>query len=180
METVESGSRRRATFAKRAKKSFSAPISTISGNRRPVSRRIGRARIVSELPLTANDPVMICSAPTIWPMRMMVASLSVDTAGTRRCSNARNRSSRDSACAPSAIRSSVRADTEPSASQLNRGSRVAFSNGMTSCLAPTATSDCAWALVAMQNAKVKMQTATGPISPHVHLAFCILNFVMPP
>jgi hypothetical protein len=56
---------------------------------------------------------------------------------------------------------------------VKRGSRVAFSNGMTSCLAPTGTGD--WALALMQHAKFKMQTAHDNI-PGLHLAFCILNY----
>ena len=125
--------------------------------------------MVSAFPLTSNEPTMTCSAPTTWPMRMMVASLRVATGGTRSRSNARKRSSREIACAPSAVRSSVSATAEPSASQLKRGSWVAFSNGMTSCLAPTGTTD--WALALMQNAKCKMQTMHDANNARLHFAF---------
>ena len=104
---------------------------------------------------------------------MMVASLRVATDGTRSRSNARKRSSREIACAPSAVRSSVSATAEPSVSQLKRGSGVAFSNGMTSRLAPTGTTD--WALALMQNRKVQMQTMHDANNARLHFAFCTLN-----
>ena len=73
--------------------------------------------------------------------------------------------------APSAVRSSVSTTADASPSQSKRGSRVAFSNGMTSCRAPMATSDWALALsqCKMQNAKCKR--CMPPV-----IRVCILHF----
>ena len=76
-------------------------------------------------------PITTCAAPTICPMRIIVAFVRGAVTGTCRRSNASRRSSRVIAFAPSALRSSVRRTADASPSQKIRPSRVTFSNGTT-------------------------------------------------
>ncbi len=121
----------RAIRSKVANSSGSGPRSVTSTLTRPVSSAMLRARTTTASLSICSDPTTTCDAPTSWPMRIMVASVSTDEGGTCSRSNACWRSVRVMAPAPSALRSSVSRTAAPSVSQKKRPSRVTFSNGMT-------------------------------------------------
>ena len=76
-------------------------------------------------------PITTCAAPTIWPMRMTVASVNDAVGGTCSTSNAWRRSSRVMALTPNAFKSSASSTADASPIQMMRPSCVTFSNGIT-------------------------------------------------
>ena len=77
-----------------ANRSASGPRSVTFAWMRPVSSAMLRACTTSASPSSCSEPTTTCAAPTSWPMRITVASVSAAAGGTCRRSNACCRSLR--------------------------------------------------------------------------------------
>ena len=80
-DIVDAGAMRRAIRSKVANSSGSGPRSVTSTGTRPVSSAMLRARTTIVSFSICSDPTTTCEAPTSWPMRITVASVSTAAGG---------------------------------------------------------------------------------------------------